>query len=556
MSKVKKKSRKKKKQAKRKQISVRKDEKRPDGPEEAVVKSDDSGFGIEKENVTAGLVDERPVQAVKSLPALKMSKTTRRPWLSLLAVILMCGLTFVIYSNTLSVPFVFDDRTNITANPAIRITGLTFENLFNSAFESSMPTRPLANVSLALNYYFHEYELPGYHIVNIVIHAVTGILLYFLFVMTLRTPALKRTFVMPGIMAFSAAVIWLAHPLQTQSVTYVVQRMNSIATMFYLLAMLLYVIARLSTTKRLKIFFFIGCILSGLAGFGSKEIVMTLPFFILLYEFYFFQDLDVNWFKSRAFAIGAMLTILGAVILAVYKLGSIASGYDGRQFTMAQRLLTEPRVVIFHISQLFFPVPARLNLFHDFPISVSIVQPLTTIFSVTALAALLGLAVRFARRRRLLSFCILWYLGNLVLESSVFPLEIIFEHRNYLPSTFFCLIFSCLVIQGLSFIRFKALAPVILLLILMTFSYWTYERNNVWGDEETLLIDCLEKAPNVARTQASLGYVLMWQWRLDEAMQRFQIALGLNPTMDVRRRIQTNMEFIDKMRKYPGYHKK
>lgn len=90
----------------------------------------------------------------------------------------------------------------------------------------------------------------------------------------------------------------------------------------------------------------------------------------------------------------------------------------------------------------------------------------------------------------------------------------------------------------------------------MTLSYLTYDRNNVWRDEETLLLDCLEKAPNVFRTQASLGYVLQWQLRLDEAMQRYQIALGLNPTKDIRIRIQTNMDFINKMRKYPQYRKK
>ena len=95
-----------------------------------------------------------------------------------------------------------------------------------------------------------------------------------------------------------------------------------------------------------------------------------------------------------------------------------------------------------------------------------------------------------------------------------------------------------------------------LLLIAMVFSYWTYDRNGDWRDEETLLIDCLEKAPNVARTQASLGYVLMWQWRLDEAIQRFQIALRLNPTSGVKRKILDNMDFIGKMRKYPNYRHK
>ena len=94
-----------------------------------------------------------------------------------------------------------------------------------------------------------------------------------------------------------------------------------------------------------------------------------------------------------------------------------------------------------------------------------------------------------------------------------------------------------------------------LFLIAMTFSYWTYERNCDWRDEEILLIDCLEKAPNVARTQASLGYVLLWQGRLDEAAKRFNTALSLNPTTDEKYDIQINMDLINLMKRSPDYKK-
>ena len=554
MNKVKKNSRKKKKQVKREQISARNSEKSTYGAAPDVAPSKSLETEIESASETKGLVDGRSFQTVKSFSSLKSSNSERSSWSNLLAIIFICGLAFVIYSNTLNVPFVFDDRINIPDNPAIRISQLTFENLSNSAFESPDPDRPLANVSLALNYYFHEYEVAGYHLVNITIHALNGILLYFLFVITLKAPVLKRTIIRPKITAFAAAVIWLAHPLQTQSVTYVIQRMNSMATMFYILAMLLYVIARLSVSKKKKSFFFVGCAVSGLAAFWSKEIAITLPFFILLYECYFLQDLDTNWFRSKPFILTATIIILCAVIFAGQNLDAMFS-YEGRQFTMEQRLLTEPRVVIFYISQLFFPAPSRLNLFHDFSISLSVLRPLTTLFSVMTLAALLVLAGWFARSWRLLSFSILWYIGNLALESTVIPLEIIFEHRNYLPSTFVSLMFTYLVIQGLSFIRFKPLALIMLFLIAMTFSYWTYERNCDWRDEEILLIDCLEKAPNVARTQASLGYVLLWQGRLDEAAKRFNTALSLNPTTDEKYRIQTNMDLINLMKRSPDYKK-
>ena len=504
----------------------------------------------------AKLVLDRLTSAARSFSAGRESKGERNLWAGIFPLVIFCCLTFIIYSNTLNVPFVFDDRINISDNPPIRINELTVSNLLDAAFKSPVPNRPLANLSLALNYYIHKYELPGYHIVNIVIHSFIAIILYFFSLLTFRTPAIDSTIKRPGIIAFGAALIWLSHPLQTQSVTYVVQRMNSMATMFYLLSMLFYVSARFSLSMKKKIALFTGCALSGMAGFWSKEIVITLPLFLLVYEFFFFQDLDKNWLRSKSFIFPAIIIVLIGFIMIGDNIDSIVLGYNDRQFSLEQRLLTEPRVLIFHISQLFFPAPFRLNLFHDFPVSTSIIQPLNTLFSIAAMAGLVGLAGWLAPRRRLLSFGIFWYLGNLFLESSVIPLEIIFEHRNYLPTTFLCLAFSLMLYKALTLIRLKPLAPIILYLLIMTLSYGTYDRNRDWRNEEALLIDCLGKAPNVARTQASMGYVLMWQWRLDEATRRFQIALRLNPTIEIKRRILENMAFTKKMRNYPGYHKK
>ena len=143
MNKVKKVSRKKKKEVQREQISARNSEKSTYGaPDVAPPKSSETE--IESASEKKGLVDERSFQTVKSFSSLKSSNSERSSWSNLLAIIFICGLAFVIYSNTLNVPFVFDDRFNITDNPAIRITQLTFENLSNSAFESPIPNRPLA----------------------------------------------------------------------------------------------------------------------------------------------------------------------------------------------------------------------------------------------------------------------------------------------------------------------------------------------------------------------------------------------------------------------------
>ncbi len=108
--------------------------------------------------------------------------------------------------------------------------------------------------------------------------------------------------------------------------------------------------------------------------------------------------------------------------------------FSKNEFTIAQRALTQLRVVIYYISLLFYPHPSRLNLDYDFPLSYSLINPITTLPSLVLILGLVALGLYLAKKQRLISFCIFWFLGNLVVESSVIPLAIIFEHRLYMPS--------------------------------------------------------------------------------------------------------------------------
>ena len=230
-----------------------------------------------------------------------------------------------IYSNTLRAPYFFDDEFNITRNPHIRLNQIKPEYLLRAGFESPIASRPVAYISFGLNYYFGGYDVFGYHLVNIAIHMITGLLLYFLVQATLAhswkagidasdrqsptadwVPAYGWQSLNPSWVSFWTTALWLVHPVQTQSVTYIVQRMNSIAAMFYVLSLLLYVQGRVSQKRRLNpsrhssmhpYIWFAGSLFSGLLALGSKEIAATLPFFILLYEWYFFQDLNRSWLR-------------------------------------------------------------------------------------------------------------------------------------------------------------------------------------------------------------------------------------------------------------------
>lgn len=446
--------------------------------------------------------------------------------------LLLCGLVvlvLVIYSSGMNGPFIFDDMSNIEYNPHVRLTELSFEGLKKAAFESPASRRPVANVSFALNYLVHSESTFGFHLVNVLIHATAGIFLYFLIQSTLGTPALCSRYAHQKWLAFIAALIWLVHPLQTQSVTYLVQRMNSMAAMFYVMALYFYARGRLSQIGKNRWMWFCGCTGATLLACGSKQTAATLPFYIFFYEWYFFQDLSRTWFKRRLLPLAGVLVLFGA--LALWNLGidpleTILGGYEKRDFTPLQRVLTQFRVVIFYISLILFPHPSRLNLDRDFAVSHSIIDPLTTLMCMVAVAGLLFAAWRLAPKQRLASFGILWFLGNLAIESSVIGLEIIFDHRIYLPSMLMCLLAVVLLYPHL---RPRWLGIGALVVVVCVFSAWTYERNAVFRDQITIWGDCAAKSPNKPRPHNNLGIFLKKKGRIKEAIAHFKKALELDP---------------------------
>jgi tetratricopeptide (TPR) repeat protein len=436
---------------------------------------------------------------------------------------------FLIYSNTLGSPFVFDDVQFIPDNRNIRLTNLTLDGITRAAFDGPSSYRPVAKLSFALNYYFHRYNVFGYHLVNILIHITTGILLYMLLQMILGLISRRSGYTFHRWIPFFTVLIWLVHPIQTQSVSYVIQRMNSMAAMFYILSLLLYGKARLTENPKKRGVLFAACITSGLLSFGSKEIAATLPFFLFLYEWYFFQDLRLAWLKRHLLPIGGILLILlfvAFLYLGGHPFEKILADYKTYPFTLTERILTEFRVVIYYISLMIFPHPSRLNVDYDFSISQSLIDPPSTLLCLLLIAGLIGLALYRAKKGLLLSFAILWFFGNLVIESSVIALDIIFEHRTYLPSMFVCFAAVVLISQ---YLKPKGLSIGILCAVAIMFSLWAYERNGVWHNDLTLWADCAKKSPDKARPHTNLGVALWQRGKNEEAMKHYSKALHIDP---------------------------
>ena len=465
---------------------------------------------------------------------------------SIVFIILMFLGCLAVYSNTIHSPFAFDDHPFIIKDSHIHISALSFKNLANAAFSGKPGQRPLSNISFAINYYLGNDDPVGYHLTNIFIHFFSGLFLFYLIRHTIflsapvfagsNLQAGRRAFfvVTPENIAFLATLIWLVHPLHSESVTYICQRMTSLAAMFYVLSLWLYVKGRLSTgipdkINHKQIIFFLGCAVSGGLAVLSKPNAATLPVMILLYEWFFFKHLRFDWLKHRFIWIAVVICLV--CVFSIMFLGDspvdrILSAYTRRDFTLSQRMLTEFRVVIYYISLIFYPHYKRLNLDYDYPLSDSFMTPLTTFPAMLSIIGLLGMIVYSAKKEPFLGFGILWFLGTLVIESSVIGLEIIFEHRTYLPSMF---LIPALIIWFYKNIRPQWVVSLILCLLILVGAYGTFQRNAVWRDEIRLWEDCAQKSPEKARSHYNLGCVLVKRNLFDKTITQFSKAAQLNP---------------------------
>ena len=443
--------------------------------------------------------------------------------------VLFALLSLLLYAGVLHGPFIFDDDVNITADPAITGARLTPAGILQAAFSGFNKGRPVPRITFILQYRLHKKNTLPYHLFNVGLHAACGILLYYFLLATLRLAAPGQDQATARLVAFFASLLWLVHPLQTQTVSYIVQRMNGMAALFYLLSLHLYISGRRALGKR-RLLCFAGCAASAALAFGSKQWTATLPFFIFLYEWFFFRGLDRTWFLKKMIWIGAAV-LLVLLLAALYFNFDVAyyllTPYkEFRDFTMSQRVLTELRVVIFYLGLFILPLPSRLNLEHDYPLSHGFFTPPATALCLALIIGALAWAVFSARRQRVLSFCVLWYFGNLVIESSIIPLELVFEHRLYLPSMFLCVF---VVWIALSLLKNRRLAVAVLCLCAVFLSWGTLARNVLWASDVALYEDCVKKSPQKARPRLMLGWLYTTKNRFAEALPYLEKAVDKDP---------------------------
>jgi len=469
----------------------------------------------------------------------------------------MLGL--MIYSNTFRSPLVFDDFEAI-GNHSIRHLNLP---ILWQAFN----TRFVVGISLALNYWLDKENVVGYHLFNTLMHVLNAYLVYTFVCLTFKTPRLeKNNSVDPRLLGFLTALLFLTHPLQTQAVTYIWQRATSLASFFYLGALVFYI----RTRFKFSILSYALCLLFTVLGMFTKEIVFTLPLAMGLYELIFLRGLS-----SPKSSIGdqkvqiplptgqagakniAGMTLLVPIFLTLLiipwtmtkaneKTLGLVRPKDARFVHQNENLLkdlwrmtrtsspdgmpqkdfvlTELNVLRTYLR--LFLLPVNQNVDYDYPRARSLLEP-NTLISFLLLFSLVVWGFFLLKNHPLLSFGIFWFFLTVSVESLVAQEEFIFEHRLYLPMVGL----SLFLVSAVSYLFKKnpRRLTIILLGIIACYSFLTYQRNFVWKDEFTLWDDAVHKSPKKARVYNGRGSAFAKKGLLDEALADYNKAIELQP---------------------------
>lgn len=448
--------------------------------------------------------------------------------LSFLSIALLIAGGLLIYSNTYSCSWHFDDMSYIVNNPTIR-TLADMPSIWNRL---SAPGRTVVLYTFALNYHFGKTDVFGYHVVNNMIHIITAVLVYWMSAQLFKTPRIQYLNMAKhrNMLSLFAALIFLSHPIQTQAVTYICQRFASLATLFYVASVCFYLKGRLSTKGVTA--WFILCSLAALLGMFSKQITLTLPVSIILVEWLFFSTADPRKGRINLRLMIPLLAFL-LIIPALYSFNArgilsishASSGsFPGDRVDVYSYPLTQLRVIPTYIKLLFFPVGQ--NLIHEFPTSKSFWEWKTAGGFIFIVAILAG-AYKLRKKMTLLSFGIFWFFLTLSVESGVIPIRhVIFEHRVYLPSVGFSIF---LVYAAYAVFKNQTRMMVALSVFVLTLSCLTYQRNKVWLNEFTLWADVKRKSPNEMRAYLNTGIAYTQREEYGKAMKEFDKALELSP---------------------------
>ncbi len=472
----------------------------------------------------------------------------------ILGLLLLCGLGFAVYSNTFQVPFQFDDQIYINDNYVVKSLK-TVQELWQ---DPNTAKRWVGFLSFALSYAMGGEAVLGYHVVNFCIHLFNVFLVYWFMLLLLSCPQSSacqngRWRQNKEMVAFLAAALFLVHPVQTQAVTFISQRLAAMVTFFYMLAVCLYWKVRIQKDQIgqvRKAFYMFGILLCGILGYFTKENIVTLPVMLLLLEVYFQPKLNRKGLMLGMTAVAAVIALAYAVypqsIQQISEMQLIGRGPGWKSY-----LLTQFRVLMTYLRLMILPV--HQNLDYDYPLSHSLFE-IPTALSFLALVMLWIMAIGLFKKNRLLSFGIVWFFITIAVESSFIPLlDVIFEHRLYLPSVGL-IIFG---VVGLGNVcTDKKYLIALSAVVIGVLSWLAYQRNAVWRSPVSLWEDAVQKSPLKDRPYINLGMAYYDQKEYERALEVLNRAVEISPqnSLAILNRANVYRALKDHPKAYLDYH--
>mgnify|MGYP001425106856 CR=1 FL=1 len=432
-------------------------------------------------------------------------------------------LTLLVYSNAFNGPFVYEDFSNILDNPALRMSVIDAEKLFQAGFSSDSPHGSLADISFALNYYLGDYRVFGFHLVNVLIHTANGLLIYFLVLAIGRTQDGGESFW--RWVAFLSGLFFLVHPLQTQAISYISQRSTILTGFFYLVSLLLYVLGRRSFVPATRFALWCGAGVAGISAFATNAMALSLLLVLFVWEWCFGRGESATFLRRTLLSVLLFGSVLAS--LAVLSFGPAPAGFDTYEYTIWQRFMTECQVVTIYLGLALWPDPARLNLLHEVSVSQGWLSPIGAAIGLIVVIGLGVASLRVKRNCPVIAFALCWLLLHLAFAFPFDGKRLVAEHRMYLPMVGFSVALGYVLVWICT--RMRAVGIAVVIGIFVCLSSATYLRNAIWQDRLTLWVDVVSKNPNDPIGLNYLGLALLDKGHYAKAQTQFTEALFQQP---------------------------
>ena len=496
------------------------------------------GLDVNPQNPLTRCEPEKTIDASKHTLSLPVDQSNRQ---TLSALLFFLVVLLLVYASSFSGIWIYDDEPNILSNGNIHLSQIDVTSLKKACFLNSQDPntparvkRPLAYLSFALNWYLGKNQVFGYHVVNFIIHFTATLFLYLFIKNSLMLPIFdNRNHNLAHLAAFLSAMIWAIHPIHVTAVTYIVQRMASMAGMFTIMSMVGYLKARTASSRAGIVGGFTFCGLCALCAFATKENSAMLPVSLFFYEIIMIRGVAHTDFKKMLQWGLPALAI--AILVGLFYIDPtlLFDGYSNRPYTPVERVMTESRVILYYLKMLFYPLLSELTLVHDVDVSTSLWSPWTTLPSIILVAASFFTALFWlSKRQPLIAFGIVFFLVNHAIEGSFIGLELIYEHRNYTPSMFLFLIPAMLLLKTLNYFsysrKFQMLFVVSVAVILASFGHSTYAYSNLFRHGLIFWRDNANKSPRLSVVQNNYGIELMKHSFNDKAFQALQRSMVMD----------------------------